>query len=101
MVTDAWRFSHLSGEIASLLVVPRRYRYTGFITLLPMSFAVVSLFTLRRYISRYRVFEQSPSNQAMKLTATAMRFGDAFRMISFLLPQIGLCPRGRSLSFSR
>jgi hypothetical protein len=66
-----------------------------------MSFAVVSLFTLRRYFMRYRVFEQSSSNQAMKLTATTVRFGDAFLVTVFLSPQIGLSPSGRSLSFSR
>jgi hypothetical protein len=37
----------------------------------------------------------------MKLTATALRFGDAFLAANFLSPQIGLCPNGRSLSFSR
>jgi hypothetical protein len=37
----------------------------------------------------------------MKLTATFARFGDAFSMASFLSPQIGLSPAGRSLSFSR
>jgi hypothetical protein len=37
----------------------------------------------------------------MKLTATALCFGDAFLMASFLPSQIGLSPGGRSLSFSR
>jgi hypothetical protein len=37
----------------------------------------------------------------MKLTATVPRFGDAFLMASFLSPQIGLSPGGRSLSLSR
>jgi hypothetical protein len=37
----------------------------------------------------------------MKLTATAVRFGDAFLMTSFLSPQIGLSDSGRSLSYSR
>jgi hypothetical protein len=37
----------------------------------------------------------------MKLTATAMRFEDAFLMTNFLSAQIGLSPGGRSLSFSR
>jgi hypothetical protein len=41
------------------------------------------------------------SNQTMKLTATAMRFEDAFLIATFLSPQIGLSPSGRSLSFSR
>jgi hypothetical protein len=42
-----------------------------------------------------------PSNQTMKLTATFVRFGDAFLLATFLCPQTGLNPRGRSLSFSR
>jgi hypothetical protein len=37
----------------------------------------------------------------MKLTATAMRFEDAFLVASFLLLQTGLSPSGRSLSLSR
>jgi hypothetical protein len=37
----------------------------------------------------------------MKLTATAVRVGDAFLVATFLPPQIGLSPDGRSLSFSR
>jgi hypothetical protein len=37
----------------------------------------------------------------MKLTATAMRFDDAFLVANFLPPQIGFSPGGRSLSFSR
>jgi hypothetical protein len=37
----------------------------------------------------------------MKLTATFARFGDAFQVATFLSPQIGLCPGGRSLSYSR
>jgi hypothetical protein len=37
----------------------------------------------------------------MKLTATAMRFEDAFLIANFLSPQIGLSLTGRSLSFSR
>jgi hypothetical protein len=37
----------------------------------------------------------------MKLTATVMRFGDAFLMTSFLSPLRCLCPGGRSLSLSR
>ena len=37
----------------------------------------------------------------MKLTATAVRFGDAFLSASFLLSQLSLCLSGRSLSFSR
>jgi hypothetical protein len=41
------------------------------------------------------------SNQTMKLTATATRFGDTFPVASFLCSQISLCPSGRSLSFSR
>jgi hypothetical protein len=41
------------------------------------------------------------SNQTMKLTATAVRLGDAFLLASFLSPQIGLSPSGRSLSSSR
>jgi hypothetical protein len=41
------------------------------------------------------------SNQTMKLTATISRFGDAFLSATFLSPQIGLSPSGRSLSCSR
>jgi hypothetical protein len=41
------------------------------------------------------------SNQTMKLTATVLRFGGAFLVATFLSPQIGLSPSGRSLSFSR
>jgi hypothetical protein len=41
------------------------------------------------------------SNQTMKLTATATRFGNAFLIATFLFLQIGLSPCGRSLSFSR
>ena len=37
----------------------------------------------------------------MKLTATVLRFGGAFLSASFLSPQIGFRPSGRSLSFSR
>jgi hypothetical protein len=37
----------------------------------------------------------------MKLTATFVRFGDAFPVANFLPPQLGLGPSGRSLSFSR
>jgi hypothetical protein len=37
----------------------------------------------------------------MKLTATAMRFGDAFLMAIFLSLRRCLSPGGRSLSFSR
>ena len=37
----------------------------------------------------------------MKLTATATRFGDAFLITSFLSPQLGLSPGGRSLSCCR
>jgi hypothetical protein len=37
----------------------------------------------------------------MKLTATVLRFGDAFLVATFRSPQISLCPSGRSLSFSR
>jgi hypothetical protein len=37
----------------------------------------------------------------MKLTATFAGFGDAILVASFLSPQIGLSPSGRSLSFSR
>jgi hypothetical protein len=37
----------------------------------------------------------------MKLTATAVRFGDAFLMASFLSPQISLSADGRSLSYPR
>jgi hypothetical protein len=37
----------------------------------------------------------------MKLTATAVRFGDAFLVATFLSPQTGLSPSGRSLSYSR
>ena len=37
----------------------------------------------------------------MKLTATVLRFGDAFLVAIFFPPQIGLGPSGRSLSFSR
>jgi hypothetical protein len=37
----------------------------------------------------------------MKLTATAMRFGDAFLIATFLPLQIGLSPSGRSLAFFR
>ena len=37
----------------------------------------------------------------MKLTATVQRFGDTFVIATFLSPQIGLSPSGRSLSFSR
>jgi hypothetical protein len=40
-------------------------------------------------------------NQAMKLTATAVRLGHAFLSASFLSLRAGLCPSGRSLSFSR
>jgi hypothetical protein len=37
----------------------------------------------------------------MKLTATVLRFDDAFLRTAFLTPQIGLSPSGRSLSFFR
>jgi hypothetical protein len=37
----------------------------------------------------------------MKLTATILRFADAFPIARFLSMQIGLSPGGRSLSFSR
>jgi hypothetical protein len=37
----------------------------------------------------------------MKLTATAVHLGDAFLVTTFLSPQIGLSPSGRSLSLSR
>ena len=37
----------------------------------------------------------------MKLTATVLRFAYVFLNGSFLSPQIGLSPSGRSLSFSR
>jgi hypothetical protein len=37
----------------------------------------------------------------MKLTATEVRFGDAFIVATFLPPQICLSPSGRSLSFTR
>jgi hypothetical protein len=37
----------------------------------------------------------------MKLAATVPRFGDAFPVATFLLPQLDLRPSGRSLSFSR
>jgi hypothetical protein len=40
-------------------------------------------------------------NQTMKLTATFVRFGDALQVATFLSPQIGLSPSGRSLSCSR
>jgi hypothetical protein len=36
----------------------------------------------------------------MKLTATVLRFGDAFLMASLLSLQIDLSPSGRSLSYS-
>jgi hypothetical protein len=41
------------------------------------------------------------SNQTMKLKAAAACFGDAVVVISFLDPQSGLSPSGRSLSYSR
>jgi hypothetical protein len=37
----------------------------------------------------------------MKLTATAIRFGDAVLVAIFLALQISLSPGGRSLSLSR
>ena len=37
----------------------------------------------------------------MKLTATAVRFGETFAMINLLPLRIALCPSGGSLSFSR
>jgi hypothetical protein len=37
----------------------------------------------------------------MKLTATVLRFGDAFLIARFLSPQRCLSASGRSLSFSR
>jgi hypothetical protein len=37
----------------------------------------------------------------MKLTATAVRFGDAFLIASLLSPRAGVCVGGRSLSLSR
>jgi hypothetical protein len=37
----------------------------------------------------------------MKLTATSTRFGDALLVATFLPPQIGLSPSGRSLSCFR
>jgi hypothetical protein len=40
-------------------------------------------------------------NQTMKLTATAVRFGQHFLMINLLSPQIGPSAGGRSLSCSR
>ena len=40
-------------------------------------------------------------NQTMKLTATLVRFGDAFLRASFLSSQTDLCPSGRSLSCFR
>ena len=48
-----------------------------------------------------RLLDTLTPNQPMKLTATAQRFGDASLEASFLSPQIGLSPSGRSLSFSR
>jgi hypothetical protein len=37
----------------------------------------------------------------MKLTATVLRFGDAFLVATFLPPQICLSAGGRSLSYFR
>jgi hypothetical protein len=41
------------------------------------------------------------SNQTMKLTATVLRFGDAFLTLRFLSVRAYLSASGRSLSFSR
>ena len=41
------------------------------------------------------------SNQTMKLTATVLRFDEAFLMTTFLSLRVDLSPGGRSLSFSR
>ena len=47
------------------------------------------------------VLYSPPPNQTMKLTATAMSFGDATFSASFLSLRSSLSPSGRSLSFSR
>jgi hypothetical protein len=47
------------------------------------------------------LMQRDASNQTMKLTATVPRFIDAFLVVTFLSPQIGLSLGGRSLSFSR
>ena len=49
----------------------------------------------------YLIGMTATSNQTMKLTATVLRFGDAFPVATFLSPLISLSPGGLSLSFSR
>jgi hypothetical protein len=41
------------------------------------------------------------SNQAMKLTATAVRFGETFTVINSLPLRVTRCVSGGSLSYSR
>jgi hypothetical protein len=53
------------------------------------------------WIRIYRGGHTEGPNQTMKLTATVMRFGDAFLIASFLSLQADLSASGRSLSFSR
>jgi len=47
------------------------------------------------------VFATRASNQTMKLTATAVRFGETFLVINSLPLRFTLCVSGGSLSFSR
>ena len=62
----------------------------------------ISLPPMRTQITMtvHALFTRGP-NQTMKLTATFVRFGDAFLRATFLSPKVGLSPSGRSLSFSR
>jgi hypothetical protein len=48
-----------------------------------------------------RLVPRDSPNQTMKLTATVLRFGDAFLVASFLSPRNCLSPGGRSLSLFR
>ena len=64
-----------------------------------MSFAVALPFTVRRYFMRYRVFEQSPSNQALELTATRTAF--TFSMANISYPHLTLAVGSGSSACSR
>ena len=62
-----------------------------------MALALALMYSLQHEVA----LSHATPNQTMKLTATATCFGGAFFPVSFLSPQIGLCPSGRSLSSSR
>jgi hypothetical protein len=55
----------------------------------------------RRLLPAPRAGQPARPNQTMKLTATAVRFGDAVLVATFLSAQACLFLSGRSLSFSR